>query len=676
MPDSQEEILDAFLSTLPDPPAPSPTATELLEARYLQRDPGGRVVETIEELWIRVASHVAGAETDPEARAEWTERFRRLMEARVLLPNSPTLMNAGLGGGQLAACFVLPVEDSISEIFDAIRDMALVQKTGGGTGFSFSRLRPAGDVVASTQGRSSGPLTFLEVFNAATDSIRQGGRRRGANMGVLEVHHPDILRFITSKLVPGRLSNFNLSVGLTAAFWKALEAGRQGADGHYSLINPRSGETVAQLQADRVLGLLARCAWHGGEPGVLFLDRINEDNPTPELGDIASTNPCGELPLLPWESCTLGSLNLARFVVRGKKGEGQDAPDIHWEGLGAAVQAGIRMLDDIIDATTYPLAGVASATRATRKVGLGLMGFADLLIELGIPYGQEASLALAQRLMAFVAHESFSASEALARERGPFPAFATSRLAAQGVPMRRNATTNTIAPTGSISILAGSSAGIEPLFAPAYRRRFLDGREATEVHPLFARALVERGVDDPAVIHRVASAGHARVDGVPAELAELFVTAHQVPPERHVQIQAAFQRHVDNAVSKTVNLPREATPGDVEEIFRLARRLGCKGVTVYRDGSRKGQVLSFLPDQGDSGVGTSDKNARLAFDEPGALPGDAGALPGGLPGQPASYPFRAVLSESFSDFSPCPECGAAMELTGPFRVCYACAHSA
>lgn len=625
LPDPFSPEDDAVLLTLlknPGPaPDPSPSAEQVLSARYFQRDATGAVTETWEGLCLRVATHVSGAEPGEAEQALWGERFHRLLEGRIFLPNSPTLMNAGLPSGQLAACFVLPVEDSISSIFDSVRDMALVQKTGGGTGFSFSRLRPAGDLVSSTQGQSSGPLSFMDVFNAATDSIRQGGRRRGANMGVLEVHHPDILRFITRKLDPSRLTNFNLSVGLTAAFFEALDSGEP-----FALVNPRSGEVVGHLSASKVLRLMARAAWHGGEPGLLFLDRINADNPTPSLGELTSTNPCGELPLLPWESCNLGSLNLTRFLRQG---------EILWEGLAASVHAAIRLLDDVIDATCFPLPAVADATRATRKVGLGVMGFADLLIGLGIPYGSDASLALADRLMAFVATESRRASEALARVRGPFPAFAASQIAGRGDPPRRNATTNTIAPTGTLSILAGCSAGIEPLFAPAYRRRFLDGRETVEVHPLFEAALSAFGPHPAELLERVAAAGHAKVADVPEDLARLFVTAHEIPPTRHVEMQAAFQRHVDNSVSKTVNLPRRSTAEEVEALFGLARRLGCKGLTIYRDGSREDQVLSNT----------------------------------------ASPLANPATSRTLRAGEPCPDCGGHLEEASPFVVCYRCAWS-
>lgn len=568
---------EAFGARLEGSGGPSETARRVLERRYLRRDDQGVICETPAGLYERVAHHIAEAEP-AQQRARARAIFRGMMLSGHFLPNSPTLMNAGLPNGQLAACFVLPVGDSIPAIFDAVKNMALVQKTGGGTGFSFSALRPAGDLVSTTKGVSSGPLTFMEVFNTATDTIRQGGRRRGANMGVLEVHHPDVLRFITEKADPARLTNFNLSVGLTEAFMREVEEG-----GSFALVNPRNREEVGRLDARRTFQLLARCAWLSGEPGVLFLDRINADNPTPWLGRLESTNPCGELPLLPYESCNLGSLNLGRFVREGA---------IDWSALGAAVRWGVRLLDNVIDTTAFPLPEVAEATRRSRKIGLGVMGFADLLIRLGVAYDTPRAIALSTEVMSFVRRVSRQASEDLATTRGPFPAAETGDRNHPGEPPRRNATTNTIAPTGTLSILAGCSAGIEPLFAPAYHRRFLDGEEADEVHPLFTEHLAGLGLLTDGLVRRVAEAGHARVKGVPAEVARLFVTAHEVPPRHHVAIQAAFQEHVDNSVSKTVNLPADATVDDVAEVIRLAHTLGCKGITVYRDKSRPGQVFS------------------------------------------------------------------------------------
>ncbi len=586
-----EPALARLLDALGDAPL-SGTARAVLQSRYLRRNRRREVCETPSELFERVARHVCEAEP-PQAREEARQMFSALMRAGLFLPNSPTLMNAGLPRGQLAACFVLPVEDSIEEIFEAVKSMALVQKTGGGTGFSFGRLRPRGDPVSTTGGTASGPVAFLEVFDAASESIRQGGRRRGASMGVLEVHHPDILEFIGAKANRRRLTNFNLSVGLTEELMAAL-----GAGGSLALRYPSHGETRSELEASRVFRLLARSAWQTGEPGVLFLDRMEADNPTPELGLLETTNPCGELPLLPYESCNLGSVNLARFASGGS---------VDWPALASAVRWGVRMLDDVIDTTSFPLPKIAEATARTRKIGLGVMGFADLLIHLHIPYDSPRALDVAQEVMSFVRRASREASEELARRRGPFPAYEGSRSAARGEPPRRNATTNTVAPTGTISILAGCSPGIEPIFAPVLRRRMLDGQQAVEVHPLLAKEL-ERlarkpGLDPKELLGRMAEAGHARVEGVPEELARLFVTAHQVKPSHHVKVQAAFHRHTDNSVSKTVNLPASSSPEDVEEIFCLAHELGCKGITVYRDASREDQVLSRATQQAPGGAG-------------------------------------------------------------------------
>ena len=555
-------------------PALSANAQTVLARRYLARDARGRLAETADGLFRRVAGAVSAAE--PEAAA----RFHDMMSRLEFLPNSPTLMNAARPLGNLAACFTLPVGDSLPSIFEAVKNTAIIQQTGGGVGFSFSRLRPAGDIVASTHGVASGPVSFMDVFDKATETIKQGGTRRGAMMGILAVDHPDILAFITAKADLARLTNFNVSVGLTDAFMRAVED-----DADYALRNPRTGEPVSRLRARKVWDLVCNLAWATAEPGVLFADRIERENPTPHAGALEATNPCSELPLLPYESCVLGSLNLARFVAPG-------ARELAWDHLRARVRDAVRFLDDVIDASRYPLPEIATATRANRKVGLGVMGFADLLAALAIPYDSEEALELADRVMGAIAAEARSASEALAKERGAFPNFFGSALAEDGAPPRRNATLLAIAPTGTLSILAGCSGGIEPIFALAYFRRILDGQELEEVHPLFAEAARREGLD-ARVIEEVARTGSARrTPGVPERLAAIFPTAYDVAPTWHVRMQAAFQKHVDNAVSKTVNLPREATPADVAEVFRLAYGLGCKGVTVYRDGSRAAQVLN------------------------------------------------------------------------------------
>jgi ribonucleoside-diphosphate reductase alpha chain len=565
------------------------SAWAVLRRRYLRRNESGEVVETPEGLFRRVAAFVAAADSaygsTATQLAETEERFFRRMAALEFLPNTPTLMNAGRPRGQLAACFVVPVGDSIAEIFDAIKWAAEIQMTGGGTGFSFSHLRPAGDRVSSTGGSASSPLAFLDVFNAATDAVKQGGARRGANMGVLRVDHPDILEFATAKLDPARLTNFNVSVAVTDAFMEAAARG-----GEIDLVNPRTGRAERTIDARRLLRTIATVAWRSGDPGLLFLDHINAGNPIPDAGPIEATNPCGEQPLLPFESCVLGSVNLARFAAGGQ---------VDWPGLGQAVRDGVHFLDNVIDANSYPLPQIAAVTRAHRKIGLGVMGLADLFIELGLPYDSDEALARAAELAGFVEREALAASAELAASRGPFPRFATSRWAAAGHPPLRNATTTTVAPTGTISILAGCSSGIEPVYALSLVRRVLEGERLVEVHPRFRQVAEERGfwsADLAAALGR-----HGRVRGVdvaparpvPDDVQALFATAHDVDPEVHVRMQATFQRHSHSAVSKTVNLPGTATPEDVERIYRLAHELGCKGVTVYRDGSREAQVLSF-----------------------------------------------------------------------------------
>ena len=709
------------------PPTLTENALAVLRARYLVREEG-IVVETPEQLFRRVARHVSAAETGfgiPVAEvAEVAARFERMMAALDFVPNSPTLMNAGRPLGQLAACFVVPVDDSTTGVFEAVRWAAEIQKTGGGTGFSFSRLRPAGDLVASTGGTASGPVSLMQVFDVATEAIKQGGTRRGANMGMLRVDHPDILEFIAIKLDPSRMTNFNLSVAATDAFMAAVVAGTT-----YDLVNPRTHKVTGKLDARRVLDAIINAAWAVGDPGMVFIDRVNDLHPTPDRGPIEATNPCvtgdtllwtaerglvpicelvgtephvatfedgglvfrqatrvietgiravyrlvtdqkleltltadhrvmtergdvaaadlvpgdrvrcagrdgalditrqmlgehvgwarvarleklegeaevfdlnepttshffangllvhncGEQPLLPFESCTLGSIDVGRFVARG---------ELEWDRFRTTIHDSVRFLDDVIDANRYPLVEIELATKATRKIGLGIMGWADALVELDIPYDSEAALELAGRVAKFLEDESLAASVALAEQRGPFPAWHGSRWHSQGHRPLRNATTTTIAPTGTISIIAGCSSGIEPLYALAYRRNVLDGAELTEVNPAFQRIAAERGIASPELFASVAEHGGVRGNpGVPADLQRRFPTAHDISVDMHVRMQAAFQRHVHAAVSKTINLRREATPVDVKAAYQLAYELGCKGITVYRDGSRDGQVL-------------------------------------------------------------------------------------
>jgi ribonucleoside-diphosphate reductase alpha chain len=564
----------------------SANAQRVLEARYLRRDALRHVVETPEQLFERVARAVAEAElllgTAAQAR-RWEEDFHAFMSAGVFLPNSPTLMNAGTPLGQLSACFVLPVADTMEDIFEAIKAMALVQRTGGGTGFTFSHLRPRGDPVASTGGTASGPVSFMRIFDCATEHIKQGGKRRGANMGVLRVDHPDILEFIAAKRQPSALRNFNLSVAVTDAF---MEAARGGAD--YDLIHPRTGRRHGRQAAAAVFEAIVAAAWERGEPGLLFIDAVNRANPVPHLGPIEATNPCGELPLLPYESCTLGSINVAA-LLRSDGGETR----IDWEQLRGAVRTAVRFLDDVLEVNRYPLPAIAERSRATRKIGLGVMGFAELLIHLGIPYDAPEAATTAEQLMLTIAGTARHASEDLALERGPFPAWKGSRYEREGVSVR-NATLTAIAPTGTVSIIAGASPSIEPLFALAYRRHVLEHETLTEVNPLFREFAERHGLDADTVVRGVLETGRLRnVPGVPAGLERLFVTALDIAPDRHLAIQAAFQRHVDNAVSKTVNLPADATPATVAELYRRAWALGLKGVTLYRYASRPSQVLEL-----------------------------------------------------------------------------------
>lgn len=700
-------------------------ALQVLRARYLARE-NGVVVETPEDLFVRVARHVSGAETALGYRADEVAAARAMFERMItsleFVPNSPTLMNAGRPLGQLAACFVVPVEDSTTGVFEAVRWAAEIQKTGGGTGFSFSKLRPAGDLVASTGGTASGPVALMQVFDVATEAIKQGGTRRGANMGMLRVDHPDILEFIALKLDPARMRNFNLSVAVTDAFMAAAAAGRA-----YDLVNPRTGIVVGQLDARRVLDAIANAAWAVGDPGMVFIDRVNELQPTPQLGAIEATNPCvtgdtrvwtfdrglvaieelvgtqpviatcdgadvifrtataviktgrkevlrlvtdkglelrlthdhvvttemgdlpaaqirvgwkivavvaagldaprdrlddlvrwatvtaiepageqdvfdlvepethhffangllvhncGEQPLLPFESCTLGSIDVGRFVAGG---------ELDWPRLRDTIHAAVRFLDDVIDANRYPLLEIERATKATRKIGLGIMGWADALAALGIAYDSDDAIALAERLAGFLERESLDASAALAERRGPFPAWHGSRWQEAGHKPLRNATTTTVAPTGTISIIAGCASGIEPFYALAYRRNVLDGAELTEVNPAFHRIAAERGFASSDLFASIAEHGGVRDRReVPEDVRRVFPTAHEIDVEWHVRMQAAFQRHVHAAVSKTINLRRDASAADVKAAYQLAYELGCKGITVYRDGSREGQVL-------------------------------------------------------------------------------------
>lgn len=564
----------------------SPNSLKVLQRRYLTKDEEGAPTESPSDMFVRVAENIAGAErvwgADDIEVARVAHDFYDLMTSLDFLPNSPTLMNAGRELQQLSACFVLPVDDSMESIFGAVRDTALIHKSGGGTGFSFSRLRPAGDSVRSTQGVSSGPVSFMRVFNQATEAVKQGGTRRGANMGVLRIDHPDILHFIKCK-ADGDFSNFNISVALTEKFMEAVKA-----DTPYDLYNPRTKEVAGQLDAREVYDLIVEMAWATGDPGIIFIDRINRDNPTPQLGEIESTNPCGEQPLLPYEACNLGSINLSRMV-----GISETGPAVEWDRLADVVHRGIRFLDDVIEVNNYPLNEIGELARGNRKVGLGVMGWADMLIKMGLGYDSDEAVALGEKVMGFIDAEAKSASRALAKERGAFPNFAGSvHDTPEGGPIR-NATVTTIAPTGTLSIIGSCSSGVEPLFAVSYVRTVMDNDRLVEVNPLFEEIAVKRGFYSRDLMALIADHGSVRgIEEVPVDVQEVFVTAHDISPEWHIRMQAAFQKHTDNAVSKTVNFENEATADDVRHVYDLAYELGVKGVTIYRDGSKENQVLS------------------------------------------------------------------------------------
>ena len=580
------------------PPAINPNAEKVLSKRYYRKDENGQCVEDATGLFWRVASSVAAEEAKYE-QSPWkpdalARAFYDMMTDWRFLPNSPTLMNAGSELGQLSACFVLPVGDSIEEIFDAVKFAAMIHKSGGGTGFSFSRLRPKNSRVGTTGGVASGPVSFLRIFNTATEQIKQGGTRRGANMGILRIDHPDILEFIRAKEQEGEFNNFNLSVGITEAFMQAVEQDRD-----YALVNPASGKEQGRLNAREVFNLLVDKAWQSGDPGIIFLDRINRDNPTPAQGEIESTNPCGEQPLLPYEACNLGSLNLSSFFVPGHLDETNPADrGIDWAGLERTIALAVRFLDNVVDASQFPLERIAEQVRRNRKIGLGVMGWADLLYQLRIPYDSADAITLAERIMDFIETRGRAASIQLAAERGPFPAYETSVYPTKGIPPLRNATITTIAPTGTLSILAGCSSGVEPLFALSFARNVMDGERLMEVNPHFEEALREIDCYSQPLLEGVAELGSIQsLDQLPEDLHRVFVTAMDIAPEWHLRMQAAFQRHTDNAVSKTVNLPNSATRDDIFAIYWMAYEEGCKGVTVYRDGCRSVQVLATGAEQ-------------------------------------------------------------------------------
>ena len=563
----------------------SENAITVLEKRYLIKDDNGNPAEKVEDLFRRVAEAIATADKIHDKKADvkkTADIFYDMMTNLEFLPNSPTLMNAGRPLGQLSACFVLPVEDSMEQIFEAIKQAALIHKSGGGTGFSFSRIRQQGSAVNSTGGVASGPISFMKVFNMATEAVKQGGTRRGANMGILRIDHPDILDFIDAKANNAEITNFNISVGITEDFMKAVESSSD-----YDLVDPHSKAVVSKLNAKEVFEKIVDAAWRNGEPGIIFLDRLNRDNVVPKQGEIESTNPCGEQPLLPYESCNLGSINLVNML----KEEGGKY-DFDWVKLERTVENAVHFLDNVIDVNKYPLESIDFTTKQTRKIGLGVMGWADSLLMLGIPYNSDEATELGEKVMRFISEKGRDMSAELAKTRGAFPLFAESTFP-QDRPLR-NATITTIAPTGTLSIIANCSSGVEPIFGFVYIRNIMDNTEMIEVNPILKQELEKRGLYSEDLMKQIAKEGTiAHIESLPEDLRKVFVCAHDISPEDHVKMQAAFQKHTDNAVSKTVNFANSATREDVAEVYNLAFKLGCKGVTIYRDGSRDSQVLNI-----------------------------------------------------------------------------------
>jgi len=651
----------------------------VLKKRYLLKDKDGNVIETPTDMFKRVALNIALADETyknlyhQEVNIKKTaEEFYNIMASSEFMPSSPVLMNAGRDLQQLAACFVLPVEDDMSAIFDAVKWTALIHQSGGGTGFSFSRLRPEGDRVKSTGGIASGPISFMKVFDAATEQIKQGGTRRGANMGVIRVDHPDILKFITCKEDTRTLNNFNISVAITETFMKALDK-----DEEYELINPRNKEVVKKISAKMVFDLIVTNAWKNGDPGVLFIDRINAFNPTPQLGNIESTNPCGEVPLLPFESCNLSSIILSKFVKKNS-----DKPEVDWERLEYIVRTAVHFLDNVIDMNRYPLPQIEQMVESTRKIGLGVMGWADLLIKLEIPYNSEKALKLADKIMTFINEKGHRASEELAEKRGVFPSFAGSVFDQKNINYKlRNATVTTIAPTGTISIIANCSSGIEPLFAVCYtRKNILDaGDELIEVNPLFLEVAKREGFYSEAIMKKVAERGSVHgVGEVPEKWQKIFVTSHEIEPEFHVKMQAAFQAHTDNAVSKTVNFSNSATVEDVKNVYLMAYKLGCKGITIYRDGSRDAQVLNIGSQNVKQAVPEGDSEVKKEI----VLEREAAKVEVKIV-QPSIMELfsdkQLVTSDKAGQASgkeketeKCPECGQEMEIKEGCMTCPVC----
>ncbi len=577
---------------------------EVLKKRYLLKNDDEEIIETPSQMLKRIANAIAKIDEEyNEDSRKAEDEFYTIMKKLEFLPNSPTLFNAGTGTNfGLSACYVLPVEDSLAGIFDTIKKMALIEQGGGGVGFDFSKLRPSGDIVKSTKGVASGPVSFMRVFDVTTDVIKSGGKRRGAMMAILRADHPDILEFVSSKEKSGILTNFNISVAVTDDFMEVAEKNQE-----YDLINPRTRESVRKINARFVWEQIVEYAWKSGDPGIVFIDEINRHNPTPQIGRIEATNPCGEQPLLPYESCNLGSVNLSRMV--------REYGDIDWERIRKVIHIGVHFLDNVIDANTFPVKEIEEMTKGNRKIGIGVMGFAELLIRLGIPYDSQKAVDLGESIARFFSVEAGKASEDLAVRRGSFPNFEKSIWRGK-TRARRNATVTTIAPTGTISIIAGCSSGIEPLFAVAFIRHVLEGARLFELNPFFERIAKEKGFYSAELMEKIAKSGTiSEMKEVPDDVRRIFVTAHDISPEWHVKMQAAFQKYTENAVSKTVNLPHNATVNDVEEVYMLAYRLKCKGVTVYRYGSKGEQVLNL-----GVGEGENEKYVRAEAEYAGGNP--------------------------------------------------------
>ncbi len=592
-------------------PAFSENAITVLEKRYLVKDDKGHAIETPQDMLWRVAKTVAAGDLAYNTNAPMAELaydFYEILASFDFLPNSPTLMNAGRELGQLSACFVLPVEDSMESIFEAVKQTALIHKSGGGTGFSFSKIRPQNDLVHSTKGVSSGPLSFMSVFDCATETIKQGGTRRGANMAILRVDHPDIMDFIKVKSDLTTLNNFNLSVAITDDFMEAVKV-----DGEYALINPRDGEIVKKQSANKIFRQIVKQAWLSGEPGIVFIDRINAKNPTPNAGEIESTNPCGEQPLLPYESCNLGSINLANMVEDG---------EINYTKLGLIVEKAVHFLDNIIDINRYPIAAIDRVTKQNRKIGLGVMGFADMLTQLDTAYSSPEAQKIADEVMHFIDKKALDFSIKLGEQRGSFPNFPESVYGLQNAATPvRNATRTTIAPTGTLSILAGCSSGVEPIFALSFVRRVMDDTEMYEVNPVFERIAKEKGFYSEELLKKIAKSGSIQgFDEIPLKYRQIFETAHDITPRSHIKIQAAFQKHTNNAVSKTINFGNDATVEDVKEAYLMAYDLNCKGLTIYRDGCRANQVLSTENTVSPNQIGT-ENHTPVKRDRPSSLVG-------------------------------------------------------